>query len=79
MSSITSYNRNHSVELSTQDVKRLGDEQFLGSMVPSFISMDTAGLLIRMDSFPKTLAPGSRSALIIAQMPVIERLQRHSK
>lgn len=52
------------------------DEHFLKSLVPSFLSMDTEGIVIRLDSFSKVLAPGVRLAWIVGQRPIIERLQR---
>lgn len=35
-------------------------EEFLKSLVPSFLSMDVDGRVMRMDSFSKVIAPGTR-------------------
>ncbi|GKT83579.1 aromatic amino acid aminotransferase [Colletotrichum tofieldiae] len=34
--------------------------EFLGTLIPSLLSMDTDGRVLRMDSFSKVLVPGSR-------------------
>ncbi|KAI9722986.1 MAG: hypothetical protein M1812_001435 [Candelaria pacifica] len=49
---------------------------FLDSLVPSFISVDTEGRVIRLDTFSKTIAPGCRLGWITAQPALIERLLR---
>lgn len=49
---------------------------FLDSLVPSYLSLDTEGRVVRLDTFSKTVAPGSRLASITAQPAVIERLAR---
>lgn len=46
---------------------------FLDSIVPSFLSMDTDGRVIRLDSFSKILVPGCRLGWITAQPDVIEQ------
>lgn len=40
---------------------------FLDSLVPSFLSMDTDGRVIRLDTFSKILVPGCRVGWITAQ------------
>lgn len=40
---------------------------FLDSLVPSFLSMDTDGRVIRLDAFSKILVPGCRVGWITAQ------------
>ncbi len=49
---------------------------FLDSLVPSSISIDTEGRVIRLDTFSKTVAPGCRLGWITAQPAFIERIQR---
>lgn len=49
---------------------------FLDSLVPSYLSIDTEGRVVRLDTFSKTVAPGSRLGWITAQPAVIERLAR---
>lgn len=49
---------------------------FLDSLVPSFLSIDIDGRVIRLDTFSKTIAPGCRLGWITAQPAFIERLLR---
>lgn len=50
--------------------------EYLDSLVPSYLSMDTDGRVIRLDTFSKTVAPGCRLGWITAQPAIIERLLR---
>jgi DNA-binding transcriptional MocR family regulator len=50
--------------------------EFLDSLVPSYLSIDTDGRVIRLDTFSKTVAPGCRLGWITAQPKFIERLIR---
>ena len=50
--------------------------QFLQELTPSFLSMDTEGRVIRLDSFSKTIFPGLRLGYFIANPVFIERLLR---
>ena len=50
--------------------------EFLDSLVPSFLSMDMEGRVIRLDTFSKTIAPGCRLGWITAQPDFIERISR---
>ncbi|WVQ85764.1 hypothetical protein IAT38_007931 [Cryptococcus sp. DSM 104549] len=43
-------------------------------IVPSFLSMDTDGRVIRVDSFSKIVAPGSRLGFITAHKVLLEKL-----
>ena len=49
---------------------------FLDSLVPSFLSVDVDGRVVRLDTFSKTVAPGCRLGWITAQPAFIERLAR---
>ncbi|KAK5111433.1 hypothetical protein LTR62_004885 [Meristemomyces frigidus] len=49
---------------------------FLDSLVPSFVSVDTDGRVLRLDTFSKTVAPGCRLGWISAQPDMIERILR---
>lgn len=49
---------------------------FLDSLVPSFLSFDVDGRVIRLDTFSKTVAPGCRLGWITAQPAIVERLVR---
>lgn len=51
-------------------------EQFLKELVPSYLSIDTEGRVIRLDSFSKVLAPGTRLGWIVGQQRLIERYLR---
>ena len=54
-------------------------KEFLNSMIPSLLSMDVDGRVIRLDSFSKVLAPGSRCGWVVAPEQVCERMQRHAE
>ncbi|KFZ00605.1 hypothetical protein V501_10627 [Pseudogymnoascus sp. VKM F-4519 (FW-2642)] len=49
---------------------------FLDSLVPSYLSMDTDGRVVRLDTFSKSIAPGCRLGWVTAQPKLIERLLR---
>ncbi|KAF1981388.1 PLP-dependent transferase [Aulographum hederae CBS 113979] len=49
---------------------------FLDSLVPSYLSIDTEGRILRLDTFSKTVAPGCRLGWITAQPALIERILR---
>jgi len=49
---------------------------FLDALAPSYLSIDTEGRVIRLDTFSKSIAPGSRLGWITAQPAIIERLTR---
>lgn len=56
--------------------KRSSGFEFLDSLEPSYLSIDTDGRVIRLDTFSKTIAPGCRLGWITAQPEFIERIQR---
>ncbi|XP_048487224.1 kynurenine/alpha-aminoadipate aminotransferase, mitochondrial [Plutella xylostella] len=47
--------------------------------VPSFLSLDSAGRVIRLDSFSKVLSPGLRAAWATAPPALLQRLQLHQE
>ncbi|KAI4253548.1 MAG: hypothetical protein L6R42_007539 [Xanthoria sp. 1 TBL-2021] len=49
---------------------------FLDSLVPSYLSVDTDGRVVRLDTFSKTVAPGCRLGWVTAQPAICERLLR---
>lgn len=51
-------------------------DDFIKAMVPSFLSMDVDGRVLRLDSFSKVLAPGLRLGWIVGQKPLLERFVR---
>lgn len=53
--------------------------QFLKQLVPSYLSLDTSGRVLRLDSFSKIIAPGSRTGWVTGSKQVIERFIRHSE
>ena len=52
------------------------NEEFLRSLVPTFLSMDIDGRVMRMDSFSKVIAPGTRCGWITASEQIVERFVR---
>lgn len=50
---------------------------FLDSLTPSFLSVDTDGRVVRLDTFSKTIAPGCRLGWITAQPALIDRYLRY--
>lgn len=49
---------------------------FLDSLIPSYLSLDYQGRVVRLDTFSKTVAPGCRLGWITAQPALIERILR---
>lgn len=49
---------------------------FLDSLVPSYLSIDVDGRVVRLDTFSKTVAPGCRLGWITAQPKIVERVLR---
>jgi aromatic amino acid aminotransferase I len=54
-------------------------EEFIRALIPSLLSMDVDGRVMRMDSFSKVIAPGARVGWITASEQMIERLNRHTE
>ena len=52
--------------------------EFLDSLTPSFLSVDTDGRVIHLDTFSKTIAPGCRLGWITAQPNIIDKLIRYA-
>lgn len=55
------------------------NEEFLRALVPTILSMDTDGRVMRMDSFSKVIAPGTRVGWITASEQIVERFVRHNE
>ena len=53
--------------------------EFIKSLVPSYLSLDTDGRVCRIESFSKVLTPGSRAGWLVAPEQFIERYIRHSE
>jgi aromatic amino acid aminotransferase I len=54
-------------------------DEFVSSLIPSLLSIDVDGRVMRMDSFSKVLVPGSRLGWITASAQIVERYQRHAE
>lgn len=70
---------NHPAEpynYNTADGGRSSGFAFLDSLVPSYLSIDVDGRVIRLDTFSKTVAPGCRLGWITAQPKVVETILR---
>lgn len=46
--------------------------EFLNSLVPSYLSLDTDGRVMRLDSFSKVLSPGSRVGWVTASRQIVD-------
>ncbi|KAJ4297102.1 Aromatic/aminoadipate aminotransferase 1 [Collariella sp. IMI 366227] len=56
-----------------------GVEEFLEGLIPTYLSMDVDGRVLRMDSFSKVVVPGSRMGWITASEQIVERFIRHAE
>lgn len=54
-------------------------DEFLTTLVPTYLSMDVDGRVLRMDSFSKVLVPGSRMGWITASKEVIHKYLCHAE
>lgn len=52
------------------------NNEFVESLDSSFLNFDTEGRVLRLDSFSKVIAPGTRMSWIVGQKRFIERLLR---
>ncbi|GLB07649.1 hypothetical protein AtubIFM57258_002997 [Aspergillus tubingensis] len=52
---------------------------FLARLIPSYVSLDVDGRVLRLDSFSKVLVPGSRLGWITASAQIVERYLRHAE
>ncbi|KAI1391219.1 aromatic amino acid aminotransferase [Hypoxylon trugodes] len=50
--------------------------EYLDSLVPSFLSVDVDGRVVRLDTFSKTVAPGCRMGWVTSTPEIIERILR---
>jgi DNA-binding transcriptional MocR family regulator len=53
--------------------------EYLDSLIPSYLSIDYQGRVVRLDTFSKTVAPGCRLGWITAQPAIVERILRISE
>lgn len=54
-------------------------EEFVSSLIPTLVSIDVDGRVLRMDSLSKVLVPGCRLGWVVGSEQVIERYQRHAE
>ncbi|KAJ2006589.1 hypothetical protein GGI04_001832 [Coemansia thaxteri] len=59
--------------------ERYGDLPGVTSLIPSLLSLDTDGRVIRLDSFSKILAPGLRCGWITAPKYMTDKIQFHNE
>lgn len=52
---------------------------FVASLPPTYLSLDTDGRVMRLDSFSKNLIPGSRLGWVTASQQMIEQYLRHAE
>jgi aromatic amino acid aminotransferase I len=52
-------------------------EEFLKVLLPSFLSMDVDGRVLRLESFSKVVSPGSRIGWVVGPEQIVERFTRH--
>lgn len=53
--------------------------EFLQNLIPSYLSLDVSGRVLRMDSMSKIIAPGSRTGWVTGPKQIIERFIRHQE
>ncbi|EPY52287.1 aromatic aminotransferase [Schizosaccharomyces cryophilus OY26] len=64
-------------EIQKQDsTQNIGVSSFVNKLVPSFLKLDTEGRVLRLDSFSKLIAPGSRLGWITGNPLFIDRITR---
>ncbi|TPX08929.1 uncharacterized protein E0L32_009633 [Thyridium curvatum] len=54
-------------------------DEFLDRLIPSLLSMDRDGRVLRLDSFSKVVVPGSRLGWVTASEQMVERFLRHAE
>ncbi|CAK7205654.1 Aromatic/aminoadipate aminotransferase 1 [Sporothrix eucalyptigena] len=64
---------------SSRPAPALTSVEFLESLIPTFVSLDVDGRVMRMDSFSKVLVPGSRMGWLTASEQIVERFVRHGE
>lgn len=62
-----------------QDGYQEGIDAFTAALAPTYLSMDTDGRVMRMDSFSKIVVPGSRLGWITASQQIVEQYVRHAE
>lgn len=52
--------------------------EFLSALVPSYLSLDTDGRVLRLDSFSKVIAPNARVGWLTGSAQLVDRYRNHS-
>ncbi|RVD88401.1 uncharacterized protein DFL_002588 [Arthrobotrys flagrans] len=55
------------------------NDTFLSTLVPSYVTIDTDGRVLRFDTFSKSMAPGCRLGWIIGHPAIVDRILRLSE
>ncbi|RFU74871.1 aromatic amino acid aminotransferase [Trichoderma arundinaceum] len=72
--------RSHASKSNPEDKRsKLSVGQFLASLPSSFLSIDTDGRVMRIDSFSKIIVPGARMGWVTASEQMTERFIRHAE
>lgn len=74
-----SYVHKSSRTTSSASDKHSDSETFINSLAPSYVSIDYQGRVIRLDTFSKTIAPGSRMGFFTCNPLFAERLERQGE
>ncbi|GAA5883335.1 hypothetical protein JCM3774_005247 [Rhodotorula dairenensis] len=70
------YHRSPQARSAALPNKTESDAEFLASLVPSYLHLDYQGRVIRIDTFSKTICPGSRLGWTTCNPVFAERLER---
>ena len=70
------YHRSEAERSAALPNKTESDAEFLASLVPSYLHLDCQGRVVRIDTFSKTICPGSRLGWTTCNPVFAERLER---
>ncbi|PGH17907.1 hypothetical protein AJ79_00806 [Helicocarpus griseus UAMH5409] len=54
-------------------------DEFLKTLIPSYLNIDVDGRVLRLESFSKVISPGSRVGWVVGSEQIVERYIRHSE
>ncbi|KAL2414731.1 Aromatic amino acid aminotransferase C56E4.03 [Exophiala dermatitidis] len=66
-------------EEATALASRPSHKKSLTSSLPSFLSLDVDGRVVRLESFSKIISPGSRTGWLTATQQLVDRFIKHSE
>lgn len=52
-------------------------DEFIKSLIPSFLGLDVDGRVLRLESFSKVISPGSRVGWVVGSEQIVERFIRN--